>query len=118
MLTSSLDTFRRLLALARREAREDGPSGAAEPAVGKDRPGGDLIFRMKSWPSLPESGRTAEVYRMLSIMSNQPVNRAWLLARFQMAPRQLDALMADLVAQGSVEVIDPARFAGREACRA
>jgi hypothetical protein len=48
---------------------------------------------------------------MLSVMSNQPVNRRWLLSRFQLAPRQLDALLQQLVAQGSVEVIDPTRFA-------
>jgi hypothetical protein len=73
--------------------------------------GAHLIFRLRAWPSLPENGRTAEVYRMLSVMSNQPVNRQWLLGRFHLAPRQLDALLAQLVAQGSVEVIDPARFA-------
>jgi hypothetical protein len=74
-------------------------------------PQGDVIFRLRSWPSLPEDGRTAEVYRMLSVMSNQPVRRQWLLARFTLGPQQLDALLQQLVAQGSVEVIDPARFA-------
>jgi hypothetical protein len=71
----------------------------------------DLIFRLRAWPQLPEAGRTAEVYRMLSVMSNQPVNRQWLLGRFAFAPQQLDALLQELVAQGSVEVIDPAQFA-------
>lgn len=71
----------------------------------------DLIFRLRAWPRLPENGRTAEVYRMLSVMSNQPVNRQWLLGRFTLAPQQLDALLQHLVADGSVEVIDPARFA-------
>jgi hypothetical protein len=80
------------------------------------RPGAaDVIFRMKSWPQLPENGRTAEIYRMLSVMSNQPVNRQWLLARCRMAPEQLDKLLMRLVADGALEVIDPARFAGREA---
>jgi hypothetical protein len=73
--------------------------------------GADLIFRLRAWPSLPESGRTAEVYRMLSVMSNQPVKRQWLLTRFALGPQQLDALLQQLVAQGSVEVIDPRRFA-------
>lgn len=116
MLTLTLDAFRRLLSF--RETGDGGWFQSTRPAPGRRRAGGDLIFRLKSWPSLPEAGRTAEIYRMLSIMSNQPVNRAWLLARFRMAPQQLDALMADLVAQGSVEVIDPARFAGREPCQA
>src|SRR5512138_3231915 len=71
----------------------------------------DLIFRMKSWPQLPEDGRTAEIYRVLSVMSQQPVNRQYLLARCRLAPQQLDKLLAKLVADGALEVIDPARFA-------
>ena len=89
------------------------------PAAGDHRVfSSDLIYRMKAWPQLPESGRTAEIYRMLSIMSNQPVNRQWLLERFRMTPHQLDALLSQLVAEGAVEVIDPARCAGREPARA
>lgn len=79
------------------------------------RPAPDLIFRMKSWPELPEDGRTAEIYRVLSVMSNQPVNRNWLLARCSLAPKQLDKLLDHLIADGALEVIDPARFAGRQA---
>jgi hypothetical protein len=66
---------------------------------------------LRAWPRLPEDGRTAEVYRMLSVMSNRPVNRQWLLGRFTLAPQQLDSLLQHLVADCSVEVIDPARFA-------
>ena len=114
MLNSTLDTLRRLLAPGRREA-DEGPFAATVPASGR-RLRSDLIFRLKSWPQLPEDGRTAEIYRILSVMSSQPVNRHWLLARCRMAPHQLDALMLKLVAEGAVEVIDPARFA--DACRA
>ena len=85
-----------------------GPRHAPVAGLG---PTADLIFRLRAWPRLPENGRTAEVYRMLSVMSNQPVNRQWLLGRFRFPPQQLDALLQQLVAQGSVEVIDPARFA-------
>jgi hypothetical protein len=87
-----------------------GKAPQRRPAA-EQTPKADLIFRLRAWPRLPEDGRTAEVYRMLSVMSNQPVNRQWLLGRFQFAPQQLDALLQQLVAQGSVEVIDPARFA-------
>ena len=87
---------------------------ATRPATGERR-AGDLIFRMKSWPQLPEDGRTADVYRVLSVMSQQPVNRQYLLARCRLAPQQLDKLLAQLIAAGALEVIDPARFAGREA---
>jgi hypothetical protein len=101
MASTALDKLRRVF---RR--------GADRHASGRERAlGVNLIFRLRAWPSLPENGRTAEVYRILSVMSNRPVNRQWLLSRLELAPRQLDALLHQLVAQGSVEVIDPAQFA-------
>jgi hypothetical protein len=54
---------------------------------------------------------------MLSVMSNRPVNRQWIQTRTRMTVQQLDDLLRYLVLDGAVEVIDPARFAGREACR-
>lgn len=72
--------------------------------------GSHLIFRLKAWPSLPEAGRTAEIYRMLSVMSCQPVNRQWLLGRCTMPPGELDALLLKLMADGALEVIDPSGF--------
>jgi len=108
-------TLRGLFAARRKEAPAN-PFQVTRPASGSARfPGADLIFRMRSWPQLPEDGRTADVYRVLSVMSQQPVNRQYLLARCRMAPRQLDELLMKLVADGALEVIDPARFAGREA---
>jgi hypothetical protein len=107
-------TLRRLLGAKRKEARS--------PTFPATRPGGaphvrgaDLIFRLKAWPQLPEHDRTAEIYRMLSIMSNQPVSRRWLMERSSMAPQQLDALLVHMVRDGALEVIDPARFTQREA---
>lgn len=114
MLTFALDVLRRLFALS----RPDVPDANRAAARGERVPGGNLIFRLRAWPQLPEQGRTAEVYRMLSVMSHQPVNRQWLLASCRMAPEQLDALLQRLVAEGAVEVIDPARFARAAAARA
>lgn len=92
------------------------PFQATQPAGGAARLArADLIFRLKAWPQLPETGRTAEVYRMLSVMSSQPVNRQWLLARCQLAPRQLDDLLLRLQAEGALEVIDPRQFAPSQA---
>lgn len=88
--------------------RKEAPDAPFQPT--RPRPH-DLIFRMRSWPQLPEDGRTADVYRVLSVMSQQPVNRQYLLARCRMAPQQLDKLLQKLVADGALEVIDPARFA-------
>ena len=118
MLTMTLDTLRRVLSLTRREAADSEGFPASRSAAGHGVQGADLIFRLKAWPQLPESGRTAEIYRMLSVMSSQPVTRQWLLARCSMAPRQLDALLELLVADGALEVIDPAVFAGRQPARA
>jgi hypothetical protein len=70
----------------------------------------DLIFRLRAWPELPEDGRTADIYRMLSVMSNQPVNRRWLLEHYRMAPGKLDQLLTRLLREGALEVIDPARL--------
>ncbi len=95
MFTLVLDMLRWLFALSRRAA-----SGASRPPAASDRvPGADLIFRLKAWPQLPEHGRTAEVYRILSVMSSQPVNRQWLHSRCRMAPQQLDELLQRLVAE-------------------
>ena len=90
----------RVLALRRRDSNRG------------DRMGAHLIFRLKAWPRLPEAGRTAEIYRVLSVMSSQPVNRQWLVSRCSsMAPGQLDALLLRLKDEGVLEVIDPSGFA-------
>lgn len=116
MLTTTLEAIRRLLVPGRRQAR--GATFAATRPLGGQGLRPNLIFRLKAWPQLPEDGRTAEIYRILSVMSSQPVNRQWLLARCSMSPRELDRLMLKLVAEGAVEVIDPSRFARGEPCRA
>jgi hypothetical protein len=100
---------------ARRKEPSRGPFRATLPFGSGATPQTDLIFRMKSWPQLPEHGRTAEVYRILSVMSSQPVNRRWLIAHCRMAPHELDRLLMQLVADGALEAIDPAQFAGRQA---
>lgn len=94
-----------MLELLRRSFVQRGGS-----SVGRAGLGSHLIFRLKAWPSLPEAGRTAEIYRMLSVMSSQPVNRPWLLSRCTMPPRELDALLLKLMADGALEVIDPSGF--------
>ena len=109
MISTTFANMRRLFGAAGRRGRARTPAAKAA--------GADLIYRLKSWPQLPESGRTAEVYRMLSVMSNRPVNRQWIQTRTRMTVQQLDDLLRYLVLDGAVEVIDPARFAGREACR-
>jgi len=114
MLTWTYALLRRLTRGPR--APHAGPFDRPGPrAAGSHLAGPDLIFRLKAWPRLPEAVRTAVVYRMLSVMSSQPVNRQWLLARTQLAPRQLDDLLLRLQNEGALEVIDPRRFAASQA---
>ncbi|MEJ5990929.1 hypothetical protein WG902_13090 [Ramlibacter sp. PS3R-8] len=94
-----------MLELLRRAFVQRGDGSFVASALGSH-----LIFRMKAWPSLPAAGRTAEVYRMLSVMSSRPVSRKWLLSHCTMTPRELDALLRKLTAEGAVEVIDPSGF--------
>lgn len=100
MLTLSLVPFRRLFGAQRRRAD-------ANVA------GLDLIYRLKSWPQLEDGVRTAEVYRMLSLMTTQPLSRRWLLAHSKLEPQQLDELLAHLARKGELEVIDPSRFGAK-----
>jgi hypothetical protein len=65
-----------------------------------------LIYRLRQWPSLPTGVRTAEVFRLLSVMSHRAVNRRWMLAHTRLEAPQIEALLRRLVARGDVEVID------------
>ena len=103
MLTLTLDAMRRLF----------GPRGTdrfAETRPPKRVAGADLIYRLKAWPEVTEPGRTADVYRMLSVMSSRPVNRQWIQTHTRMDQRQLEELLSKWVAEGAIEVIDPKRF--------
>jgi hypothetical protein len=108
MLTLTLDVMRRMFG-------SRGTDRFAETRPAPRVPGADLIYRLKAWPQLPEAGRTAEIYRMLSVMSSRPVNRQWVLTRTRMERHQLEELLHQWVREGAIEVIDPARFAGSTA---
>lgn len=115
MLTLTFDSLRRLLGGLRLAADA---SASVMPRPQPRSRGADLIFRLKAWPQLADAERTAEIYRILSVMSHQPVNRQWLATRCTLPPQELDKLLRQLAAQGALEVIDPSRFAGREAVQA
>ena len=72
--------------------------------------GDGLIYRLKHWPELPSRVRTAGVLRALSVMSNRPVNRNWILANSRLQAQDVDRLLARLVEQNAVEVIDGSKF--------
>lgn len=111
----TLDTMRRFFGAGRGHRNGAFAPTTLEPEAA---PGNDLIYRLKSWPELPETGRTADIYRIFSVMSQRPVNRQWILAHSRMRPERLDQLLLTLEADGVLEVIDPSRFAGRDACQA
>jgi hypothetical protein len=104
MLTQTLDAMRRMFG-----PRGTGSFNESRPAPRV--PGADLIYRLKAWPEVTEPGRTAEIYRMLSVMSSRPVNRQWIMTRTTMERQRLEALLRKWVAEGAIEVIDPSRFA-------
>ncbi len=70
-----------------------------------------LIYRLRTWPDLPASNKTARLYRALSVMSHRPVNRRWFIEHSNLSPAKAERLLQRLVDEGSVEVIDPAKFA-------
>jgi hypothetical protein len=72
--------------------------------------GDGLIYKLKHWPELPRTSRTADVFRALSVMSHRPVNRHWILANSKLRAQEVDRLLERLVAEDAVEVIDGSKF--------
>jgi hypothetical protein len=74
--------------------------------------GDGLIYKLKYWPKLPSHSRTADVFRALSVMSQRPINRGWIVAHStKMRPAQIDELLQHLIDEGAVEVIDASKYA-------
>jgi hypothetical protein len=71
---------------------------------------GEQIYRLKHWPSLRPSQKTADIYRTLSVMSHRRVNRRWILTASRLKPEQVDSLLESLIEQDAVEVIDSSKF--------
>jgi hypothetical protein len=84
-------------------------SGFDRTPPGRDA-GDSLVYRLKQWPDLMPSQKSADVLRTLSVMSHRPVNRAWILSTSRLKPEQVDSLLASLERQDAVEVTDTSRF--------
>ena len=69
-----------------------------------------MIYRLKHWPDLPRTSRTADVYRTLSMMSNRPVNRRWILSHSKLRAEQVDRLLQRLVDDDAVVVVDASNY--------
>jgi hypothetical protein len=50
------------------------------------------------------------VLRLLSLMSNRPVNRSWMLKHSHLGADRIDGLLDDLLQQRALIVIDPSDF--------
>ena len=71
---------------------------------------GELIYRLKHWPALPDRLKTADVLRTLSVMSHRPVNRRWILSHSRLKAEQVDDLLQRLADENAVSVIDTSGF--------
>jgi len=70
-----------------------------------------LVYRLRQWPEhLPTTLRTANVLMTLSLMSNRPVNRDWMVRHSKIKPAALDKLLDVLVTSGDVDVVDTSKF--------
>lgn len=106
-----LSRFFRLLSSFTRRRRDVASDFLTTAAAGLDHGVGDhFILRLRRWPTIVEVQRTAKRYRLLSLMSVQPVNRRWLEKHCKMRTRELDKFIAELTSCGAVEVINPASF--------
>lgn len=74
---------------------------------------GEIAYRLRQWPRLPQAVKTAAVLRTLSVMSQRPVNRRWMLANTKLRSNELNRLLASLDQQGALETIDTSRFERR-----
>ena len=82
--------------------KKSGPArGVAYPAT---------AYRLRAWPELPESSRTAAVYRAFSRMSMGPVTMPWFMSQTGMPGPAAARLFDQLVGDGKVEMIDLDRF--------
>ncbi len=69
-----------------------------------------LIYRLRHWPLIPSASKTADIYRTLSVMSQRPVNRRWILNNSSLDGRAVDRLLRRLVEQDAVHVVDARGF--------
>jgi hypothetical protein len=69
-----------------------------------------LIYRLKHWPELPDERRTANVFRVLSVMSHRPVNRRWFAAHSKLTAGEVDRLLEHLIGEDALEIVDGSKY--------
>ena len=75
-----------------------------------EQAGESMIYRLRYWPQIPSGSKTADIYRTLSVMSNRPVNRRWILNNSSLSGSAVDTLLRRLIEQNAVEVIDARQY--------
>ncbi|GAC1601310.1 MAG: hypothetical protein NVS3B2_04100 [Ramlibacter sp.] len=53
---------------------------------------------------------SSDIPRLLSVMSNRPVNRRWIVAHSRLQPHEVDRFLLQLVEQDAVEVTDTTHY--------
>lgn len=82
------------------------PHNPFETPTGEDA----LVYRLKHWPVLHETHKTAGVYRVLSVMSSRPVNRSFMLAQSRLPPHELESLLHNLKQERAIQVTDISEY--------
>lgn len=82
-------------------ALDHGPLCTTRPAalVGRG-------YRLQAWPELPASLQTAEIYRVLSFMSTQPINAQWLRSESHLSAQEALGLLHYLQSVQALQAID------------
>ncbi|MBC7604931.1 MAG: hypothetical protein H7255_20020 [Ramlibacter sp.] len=106
-MTSAFDTFSNW---ARKTTSSFGELLSLPARVDHEDLGGGLLYRLKHWPDLPSEMHTAAVLRTLSVMSQRPVNRRWIMVTSRLSKAEVNALLKRLVKQDAVTVTDISHF--------
>lgn len=100
----------RLLAGARRALAWSRAWHARRSSAEPQSPADRLVYRLRSWPKLPSSTISSDISRMLSVMSNRPVNRRWIMNNSRLQLSEVDLFLRRLVEQDAVEVTDTTHY--------
>lgn len=95
---------------ARRASTWADAGGTTDPAPTQRDSAHGLIYRLRRWPTLPASLRTADVLRLLSRMSSGPVSHSWILKHGKVRRERLERLLLHLRTQEALHTINPASF--------
>lgn len=83
------------------------PAQDMEPTLADD----PHLYGLSAWPELPDSHRTATIYRLLSVMTVKPVPRMWMVRQSGLDAAAIDALLQWLERAGALACSTPRTLA-------